>query len=146
MDSNNILNIQENTTILNAHTKKSWKLTGCTSYLFIPLFYSILFYSCNILTFDRAVNQETGAFGRRYWNITLTCGRVEFGADATLTGSRWMSNNYITRCNRWFELVGVRGRQSSVRVAITVRVQFEFQSQLGSICGSLFRLQLTSHT
>ena len=37
---------------------------------------------CNILTLDRAVNQEmhlcnseTGASGRRYRNITLTCGR-----------------------------------------------------------------------
>ena len=30
---------------------------------------------CNILTLDRAVNQETGASGRRYRNITLTFGR-----------------------------------------------------------------------
>ena len=37
----------------------------------------------------------------------LDCRRVEFGANATLTGSRWMSNNYITRCHRQFELVGV---------------------------------------
>ena len=35
----------------------------------------------------------------------LDCGRVEFGAIATPTGSRWVSNNYITRCYR--ELVGV---------------------------------------
>ena len=35
------------------------------------------------MTFDWAVNQETDASGRRYRNITLTCGRVEFGADAT---------------------------------------------------------------
>ena len=41
-------------------------------------------------------------------DLTLTCRRVEFGADATLTRSRWMSNNYITRCHRQFELVGVR--------------------------------------
>ena len=51
-----------------------------------------------LLTFDRAVNQQTGASGRRYWNITLTCGRVEFGADATPTWSGWVSNNYISRC------------------------------------------------
>ena len=33
---------------------------------------------------------------------------VEFGADAMPTGSWWMSNNYITRCHRRFESVGVR--------------------------------------
>ena len=42
---------------------------------------------CNILTFDPAFNQETGASGRRYQDITLTCGRVEIGAIATPTGS-----------------------------------------------------------
>ena len=30
--SNNILNFQESTTILNAHSKKVWKLIVCTSY------------------------------------------------------------------------------------------------------------------
>ena len=35
MYSNNIVNCQESTTILNAHTKKVWKLIVCTSY--IPL-------------------------------------------------------------------------------------------------------------
>ena len=33
MYSNNILNYQESTTILNAHTKKVWKLIVCTLYL-----------------------------------------------------------------------------------------------------------------
>ena len=50
---------------------------------------------CNILALDPAVNQETCVSGRIYQGITLTCGRVEFGAIATPTGSRWMSNNYI---------------------------------------------------
>ena len=31
--SNNILNFQESMTILNAHTKKIWKLIVCTSYI-----------------------------------------------------------------------------------------------------------------
>ena len=31
--SNNILKFQESTTILNAHTKKVWKLIVCTSYI-----------------------------------------------------------------------------------------------------------------
>ena len=71
---------------------------------------------CNILTLDQAVNQITGASGGRYRGITLTSGRVEFGADGTLTGSRWISNNYITRCHRQFESTGVR-----------VAVQFQLQ-------------------
>ena len=33
MYSNKILNFQESTTILNAHTKKVWKLIVCTSYI-----------------------------------------------------------------------------------------------------------------
>ena len=65
-------------------------------------------YKCNILALDPAVNQETGASGLRYRGITLTCGRVEFGAIATPTGSRRMSNNYITRCHRHLEAVGVK--------------------------------------
>ena len=69
------------------------------------------------MTLDPAVNQITGAPGRRYRGITLTCGRVEFGADRTLTRSRRTSNNYITGCLRQFELVGVR-------------VAVHFQSQL----------------
>ena len=40
-------------------------------------------------------------------DIILTWGRVEFGADATPSRSRWMSNNYITRCHRPFEWGGV---------------------------------------
>ena len=35
MYSNNILNFQESTTILNAHTKKVWKLIVCTSDLIL---------------------------------------------------------------------------------------------------------------
>ena len=37
MYSNNILNFQESTAILNAHTKKVWKLIVCTSYFFCEL-------------------------------------------------------------------------------------------------------------
>ena len=59
-------------------------------------------YICNILTFDPAVNQETGASGRRYRRYHLDRGQVEFGANATLT-----ENNYITRCHRRFRLLGV---------------------------------------
>ena len=46
MYSNNILNFQESMTILNAHTKKVWKLIVCTSYflsLLSPRSVSILF-------------------------------------------------------------------------------------------------------
>ena len=41
-------------------------------------------------------------------DITLTCERVGFGADATPTRSRWVSNNYITPCHSGSQLIGVR--------------------------------------
>ena len=36
----------------------------------------------------------------------LDCGQVELDADVTPTRSRWVSNNYITRCHRQVERVG----------------------------------------
>ena len=41
----------------------------------------------------------------RIQQYNLDCGQVELGADATLTGSRWTSNNYITRCHGQVQLV-----------------------------------------
>ena len=98
-----------------------------------------------------------------YWPST-----VEFGADATPTRSRWMSNNYITRCHRQFELVGISCSWSSscslrqwepvpsrglgpsgfpVGQPSRMRKKCCYsQRNLGSICCSLFGLQLTSHT
>ena len=38
MYSNNILNYQESTTILNARTEKVWKLIVCTSYIVYVLY------------------------------------------------------------------------------------------------------------
>ena len=38
MYSNNIVNLEESTTILNAHTKKVWKLIVCTSYIYIYIY------------------------------------------------------------------------------------------------------------
>ena len=38
MYSNNILNFQESTTILNVHTKRDWKLIVCTSYIYIYIY------------------------------------------------------------------------------------------------------------
>ena len=46
-------------------------------------------------------------------DVTLTCGRIEFGTDAMPTRSKRMSNNYITRCHRRLELVGVSCSRSS---------------------------------
>ena len=47
---------------------------------------------CNILTFDLAVNQGIGASSRRHQDIALTCGRVEFSADATQVGVKQLYN------------------------------------------------------
>ena len=41
MYSNNILNFQVSTTILNAHTKNVWKLIVCTSYFILWLYFTI---------------------------------------------------------------------------------------------------------
>ena len=38
MYSNNIVNFQKSTTILNAHTKNVWKLIVCTSYIYIYIY------------------------------------------------------------------------------------------------------------
>ena len=47
MYSNNIVNFQESTTILNAHTKKVWKLIVCSSnvYIYIYTYMEIFFLS-----------------------------------------------------------------------------------------------------
>ena len=97
----------------------------------------------------------------------LDRGWVEFGAIATPIESRCTSNNYITRCHRQFELVGVsllefelqfeavrtqpsRGfglSGSLVEQPSRMRKKCGYiQRNLGSICCSLFSLQLTSHT
>ena len=60
----------------------------------------------------KPVNQGTGASGRRYQDITLTVD----GLKSVQLRSRWMSNKYITRCHRQFELVGVE--LVGVRVAV----------------------------
>ena len=98
----------------------------------------------------------------------LDCGWAEFGANATLTGSRWASNNYITQCHREFELVWVsccwssscssRQRElapsrglgpsgPSVEQPSRMRKKCCYsQRNWGSICCSLFSLQLTCNT
>ena len=47
MYSNNIVNFQESTTILNAHTKKVWKLILCTLYVIIICICSL--YRVNVI-------------------------------------------------------------------------------------------------
>ena len=52
---------------------------------------------------NKRKNSETGVSGRRYRNITLTCGRswIRWSWQMrTPTGSRWMSNKDITWCHR----------------------------------------------
>ena len=60
--------------------------------------------SINRCTFvNKRKNSETGASSWRYRNITLTCGRgwIRWRWQMrTPTGSTWMSDNYITSCQR----------------------------------------------
>ena len=51
--SNNIINFQEFTTILNAHTKKVWKLIEWTSYISVELvLLLLLFYALQVFLID----------------------------------------------------------------------------------------------
>ena len=68
----------------------------------------------NILIFDPAVNRETGASGRRY-HIDMWTGWIRCRYD--VHKKQVESNNYISRCHRQFELVGI----SSVEVRVAVR-------------------------
>ena len=109
------------------------------------------------MTLDRAVDQETGASGRRYRNITLTMDVVEFGADEyahrkqvdvkqlynQVPRRAWVS--WSSRQNSsQFEAE----RTSSRQIAWDLRTPVEqpsrmrkkccySQRNLGSICGSL---------
>ena len=93
-------------------------------------------------------DSETGSSGWRYRNITLTCGRGCFRwwwQMCTPTGSRWTSNNYITRCHRRLESVPVPiavgvswGQDASVSSPARTRKKSDYgQKNFGSICSSL---------
>ena len=68
--SNNIVNFQESTTILNAHTKKVWKLIVCPSYKSFSLTYVICL---RIVKWSKSFN----------WLIDKTL------TNTTLVGSEW---------------------------------------------------------
>ena len=51
MYSNNIVNFQESTTILNACTKNVWKLIEGTTYILICLFFEARMFSKEIIGF-----------------------------------------------------------------------------------------------
>ena len=94
--------------------------------------------------------------------IRVLAWRVEFGAISVPIGSRWMSNNYTTGFHWQLDLVGFSLFEfelqfEAVRTSSRQRTPVEQPSRikkmccydqrsLGSICCSLFRLQLTSHT
>ena len=79
---------------------------------------------------NKQKNSETGASGQRYWNITLTCGRgwIRWWWQMCMpTGSRWTSDNYITRCHRW--LGSVSSSSSCSWSQLGTRCQSESQWQ-----------------
>ena len=78
---------------------------------------------------NKRKNSETGASSRRYRNITLTCGRGWirwWWQMRSPTGSRWMSDKYITRCHRRLGSVAV---PVGVGVSWGTRCQRESQRQ-----------------
>ena len=108
----------------------------------------VCYFNCNILTLDRAVNQETGASGRRYRNITLTCGRGWIRCRCVRSQEHlynqvpqtalvsWSSRRESVRVavssssRQWVPAVGVRGKQT----VSSGQFELEFQSQLETGC------------
>ena len=123
----------------------------------------------NILTFDPAVNQETGASGRRYgrYHLDLWTGWIQCTCDAhrkqvgikqlynPVPQTVWVSWSQLQlEFELQFEAVRTSSRQRAcgpqwppVEQPSRMRKKCCYsQRNLGSICCSLFRLQLTSHT
>ena len=127
---------------------------------------SLLTIMCNILTFDPAVNQETGASGRRYQDITLTVDRlnsvqlrrhrkqVYFKQLYNLVPqTAWVSWSQFVEFELQIEAVRTSSRRRAwalmtpVEQLNRIRKKCCFdQRNLGSICCRLFCLQLISHT
>ena len=128
---------------------------------------------CNILTPDPAelssdkctcVNNR--CIRSKISGNNLDCRRVELSANLTLTRSRWMSNNYITRCDRKFRSVGDQSLKSVFQFEewepdpaeagpqvprLSSPGERERNAAIARRVGvnmlqSLFNLQLTSHT
>ena len=120
---------------------------------------------CNILAFDRAVNQETGASGRRY-HLDLWTGWIRCRCDAHKKQmyvkqlyNRVLQTAWVSWCQLQlefelqFEAVRTNSRQRAcgpqwppVEQPSKMRKKCCYsQRNLGSICCSLFPLQLTSH-
>ena len=115
---------------------------------------------CNILTFGTAVNQETGASGRRYQDIILTDWiRCNCDAHGKQVDVKQLYNpvpelesvSWSSSCiSRQWEPAPSKGLGPSgppVEQPSRMRKKCCYsQRNLGSICSSLFSLQLTSHT
>ena len=118
---------------------------------------------------NKRKNRETGASGRRYRNITLTCGhgRIRWWLQMrTLTWSRWATNKDINRCHRRLESIRVpvgvrmpaewepapdRGLEPSVTHGLVAQPKWERRAAivrrtLGQYVAVCPRLQVTSHT
>ena len=120
-------------------------------------------------------NSKTGASGRRYQNITLTCGHGWirwWWQMRTPTGSRRAWDNYITRCHRQLGSVSSSSSCSSSQLETRCRIESQRQTEgfgpsvthgwaaqpecersaamvrrtLGQYVADCPRLQLTSHT
>ena len=102
--------------------------------------------NCSILTFNPAVNQETDASGRRYQGITLTgwiwcnCSTHKTQVDIKKLYNRVPQTAWVS----WSENQLLR---TPVEQPSRMRKKCCYsQRNLGSICYSLFCLQLNSHT
>ena len=111
---------------------------------------------------NKRKNSETGASGRRYRNITLTCGRGWirwWWQMCTPTGSRWAWDNYITRYHRRLGSVAVADRMPASDWGLGPSVTHSWAAHpecgrsaamvrrtLGQYVAVCPRLQIASHT
>ena len=74
----------------------------CFFVLFCFVMLCFVFLSTYIVTYWSSRQSRNRYIRSKISGYSLDRGRVEFGAKVTLIGSRWMSNNDITRCDRKF--------------------------------------------
>ena len=128
MYSNNILNLQESTKILNAHTKKVWKLIVCSSYMYIYIpiytyrYICIIIYICGIhlkKLYTKTAAKEAALLPVKSSSDDDPGFRHGFGTEASLPltqGAPAVSHNTTRLYWMWFNQYEGQMRSDAVTV------------------------------